>query len=166
MPDAVLRAERDRRRRRASSGFGQTERETANSVGGISPKSVFQIGGAGAVGTGTLRGMPVLHRLHEAGFSVWPFCEPGLPVVIEIYPRVLTGAVNKSSARHRREYMEREYGQLEAVARNSAASCEDAFDAAVSALVMWEHRDELASLPAARDDIERLEGAIWRPCAS
>jgi hypothetical protein len=31
-------------------------------VRGIAPKSPFQIGGAGAVGTGTLRGIPMLHR--------------------------------------------------------------------------------------------------------
>jgi hypothetical protein len=59
------------------------------------PKSVFQIGGAGPVGTGSLRGMPILHRLTVAGFSVWPFDPPGWPRIVEIYPRVLTGAVNK-----------------------------------------------------------------------
>ena len=148
--------------------LGQRLRVTdaAHNVGGISPKSVFQIGGAGAVGTGSLRGMPVLHRLHKAGFSVWPFCDPRLPLVIEIWPRLLTGAVNKGNAAARREYMEREYGYLEPLARSYAASNEDAFDAAVSALVMWKHRDELAALPPARDDVERLEGTIWRPGAS
>ena len=126
---------------------------------------MFQIGGAGAVGTGSLRGMPVLHRLHEAGFSVWPFCDAELPVVIEIYPRVLTGAVNKSNAEHRRTYIEERYGHLDAAMRERAASSDDAFDAAVSALVMWEHQAELAALRPARDDVERLEGATWRPLA-
>ena len=37
-----------------------------------SPKSVFQIGGAGAVGTGSIRGMPHLSTLSESGFSIWP----------------------------------------------------------------------------------------------
>jgi hypothetical protein len=47
--------------------------------------------------------------------------------------------------------------------RVRAASTEDAFDAAVSALRMWEHRDQLARLQPARDDTSRLEGAIWLP---
>ena len=42
-------------------------------VRGIAPKSVFQIGGAGAVGTGSLRGMPWLARLQDEGFAIWPF---------------------------------------------------------------------------------------------
>ncbi|HEY2596826.1 MAG TPA: hypothetical protein VGK33_23260, partial [Chloroflexota bacterium] len=36
-------------------------------TGGVAPKSIFQIGGAGAVGTGSIRGMPLLHRLQAAG---------------------------------------------------------------------------------------------------
>jgi hypothetical protein len=45
----------------------------AAKVKGIAPKSPFQIGGAGAVGTGTLRGIPMLPAAGEAGFRVWPF---------------------------------------------------------------------------------------------
>ena len=48
-------------------------------------KSVFQIGGAGAVGTGSIRGMPHLGRLSSEGFSVWPFDPSSLPLVVEIY---------------------------------------------------------------------------------
>jgi len=35
---------------------------------GLQPKSVFQLGGAGAVGTGSLRGMRHLLQLQAAGF--------------------------------------------------------------------------------------------------
>ena len=43
----------------------------------VRPKSTFQIGGAGAVGTGSLRGMPHLLTLREAGCAVWPsMCLP------------------------------------------------------------------------------------------
>ncbi len=42
----------------------RTDRD-APAIGGIRPQSVFQIGGAGAVGTGSLRGMPVLKRLRD-----------------------------------------------------------------------------------------------------
>jgi hypothetical protein len=46
--------------------FRQTELDVP-AVRGTRPKSVFQIGWAGAVGTGSLRGMPVLRRLRDAG---------------------------------------------------------------------------------------------------
>ena len=44
------------------------------------PKSVFQIGGAGAVGTGSLRGMRHLADLADAGFAIWPFDDPRVPM--------------------------------------------------------------------------------------
>ena len=76
-------------------------RQTERSEDAVRPKSVFQIGGAGAVGTGSIRGMPHLLMLAKNGFGIWPFSE-GWPRVVEIYPRALTGPVNKSrwSARH------------------------------------------------------------------
>lgn len=136
------------------------------SVGGTAPKSVFQIGGAGAVGTGSLRGMVSLWQMHVMGVKVWPFEEAGAITAVEIYPRVLTGPVVKSSAAERARYLERWPG-LDPVMRERAASTEDAFDAAVSALVMWAHRDELAALRGPRDDIDAVEGAIWTPaCAA
>ncbi len=54
------------------------QRKTELAVGAQTrrrPMSVFQIGGAGAVGVGSIRGMPVLRRLRAAGFSIWPFHE-------------------------------------------------------------------------------------------
>jgi len=77
----------------ATEGFRKTDRSIR--VGGISPKSPLQVGGAGAVGTGSVRGMPVLRRLQSAGLSIWPFDPPRLPMVLEIYPRLLTGPVTK-----------------------------------------------------------------------
>jgi hypothetical protein len=41
-----------------------------------------------------------------------------------------------------------------------AAGSEDAFDAAVSALVMAARLKTLSSLS---DDVDRIEGKIWRP---
>src|SRR5271154_2299696 len=76
-------------------------------IAGIAPKSVFQIGGAGSVGTASLRGMPGLLRLREAGFKIWPYDAPSLkkPLVVEIYTRLMTGAVTKSSEVARTEYL-------------------------------------------------------------
>lgn len=133
------------------------------SIGGIRPKSVFQIGGAGAVGTGSLRGMPILHRLSEAGFSVWPFDPPGWPLTVEIYPRVLTGAVNKSNSAARAAHLSARQGTLVDDLRERASSSEDAFDAAISALVMSENLDDFANLSDSIDQRTMLEGEIWHP---
>ena len=128
------------------------------------PSSSFQIGGAGAVGTATLRGMPMLARLRAAGWSVWPWDRPRLPMLVEIYPRLLTGAVVKSSAGARARYLEGErFGALAPEARAQASASEDAFDALISALVLREQASTLLSLEPARDEHTRLEGAIWRP---
>jgi hypothetical protein len=128
------------------------------------PKSVFQIGGAGAVGTGSLRGMRHLADLADAGFAIWPFDDPHVPMAVEIYPRALTGPVVKSRHRARREYLTRRFADQDAVMRERAAGSEDAFDAAVSALVMARHREELAALPSVPVGSRlRLEGAIWTP---
>ena len=146
----------------ARPSWRATESEAAR-VGGIGPKPVFQIGGAGSVGTGSLRGMPALARLQDAGFSIWPFDPPRMPVALEIYPRYLTGAVNKSSAVARALYLEahhaRERRELLAIAGRS----EDAFDAFVSAACMRRFARNLARLDRRRSADDRLEGRIWRP---
>lgn len=142
--------------------FRQTELDVPKTAG-IQPKSVFQVGGAGAVGTGSLRGMRTLHQLHAAGFSIWPFDPPGWPRVVEIYPRLLTGAVVKSSAKARADHLATHYPELHDGFRMCAAMSDDAFDAAVSALVMAQHIDDLTILPPATDRQTALEGLIWHP---
>jgi hypothetical protein len=133
------------------------------------PKSVFQIGGSGAVGTGSLRGMRHLVDLADAGLAIWPFDDPALPVVVEIYPRLLTnlaagGPVVRSRHRDRRAVMERCFPEQDPVLRERAAGSDDAFDAAVSALVMARHAGHLAALPRiAPDAPARLEGEFWLP---
>jgi hypothetical protein len=137
--------------------------EATPAVGGIRPKSVFQVGGAGAVGTGSLRGMPLLHRLHAAGFHIWPFDQPGWPLVVEIYPRLLTGAATKSKGERRAAYLAARYSSLTAGVLAAATGSEDAFDACISALVMARHRSQLAALPPVVDPLIRREGLIWHP---
>jgi hypothetical protein len=128
---------------------------------GTRPKSVFQIGGAGAVGTGSMRGMPFLAELRRSGFSVWPFDDATTPLVVEIYPRVLTGPIRKSSAVERTAHL-RAY-PIPAGLRTLAEQSEDAFDAAVSALVMAEHVQALHALKRTTDPFEVVEGSIWMP---
>jgi hypothetical protein len=148
-----------RRRPELPEHFRVAERHIA--VGGISPKSVFQIGGAGAVGTGSLRGMPYLATLRRAGFSIWPFDRPSRWSVVEIYPRLLTGPVHKRNGDDRLAYLENsEWPEL---AHDPRIDSEDAFDAVISALVMDRHRDHLRHVAQAEDPIMLLEGDVWRP---
>lgn len=146
----------------ANEGFRKTDREIR--VGGVSPKSPLQIGGAGAVGTGSIRGMPFLRRVQSAGFSIWPFDPPRLPMVMEIYPRLLTGPVNKGQASARADYlMGSEFNVLSAAEKTAAEASEDAFDAIVSALRMRGCAADFAELRQAEEPIELLEGRIWAP---
>lgn len=142
--------------------FRRTESEVP-SIKGIQPKSVFQVGGAGAVGTGSLRGMPILKRLREAGFCVWPFDAPGPRTVVEIWPRLLTGPVKKSRLRDRKDYVATRYPGLEQTHTNQLLSSDDAFDAGVCALVMITQSDALSRLKKGTDEQQLLEGCIWRP---
>jgi len=129
-------------------------------------KSMFQVAGAGAVGTGSLRGMAALHALRDAGFRIWPFeeVERGRPVAVEIYPRAFTGPVVKSRPEARRAALAGRAAEFtRPELRDLAGASEDAFDAAVSALAMSGAAGELSALPAVTDEVARLEGLIWRP---
>jgi hypothetical protein len=138
--------------------------DTLGKTGGVIPKSVFQVQGAGNVGAGSLRGWPFLHRLRGAGFSVWPFETARLPLLVEIYPRLLTGAVVKTSAIAREAYLRERFPVLAEPSLLLAASTDDAFDAAVSALVMSICASEFEALPPP-DAVSVLEGAMWRPAS-
>jgi hypothetical protein len=163
-------------------------------VRGIAPKSPFQIGGSGSVGTGSLRAMQHLLGLAEAGWGVWPFfgamadLEPQsarstsppappreaqrsaqYPLAIEIYSRLMTGPVVKSSAEARVAYLQARraanplYRALPPTVVARARSSEDAFDALISMMNMLEHRAALARLTPTTDPIYRLEGQTWSP---
>ena len=131
--------------------------------GGAAPKSVFQIAGAGAVGTASLRGMPLLADLRDAGFAIWPFDPPRLPMAIEIWPRTCTGPVVKTNAAARRERAIAHADRMTAAMIDACTASDDAFDACMSALAMWDHRDDLGALPAIGDPLLRREGIIWHP---
>jgi hypothetical protein len=109
----------------------------------VRAKSTFQSNGAGTVGTGSVRGMPYLSHLRAHGFAVWPFDAAADRTIVEIYPSALR------RLRH-------------GVAAVPYAS-EHERDAAESALVMWDHREELATLAATTDPVTRLEGDVWIP---
>lgn len=159
------------------------EVERAARIKGITPKSVFQIGGSGSVGTASLRGMPILLKLREAGFRVWPFDLPALappalasdppqPLVVEMYSRLNTGPVHKSNPEKRAAYLAQKrredpaYGGLSRSALATARASEDAFDALVSCMVMTARRSEFATLPTPADPCYKVEGWTWAPGVS
>jgi hypothetical protein len=146
---------------------------------GITPKSPFQIGGSGSVGTGSLRAMPCLLRLRAAGFRVWPFEDAALtqspprPLLVEMYTRLLTGPVAKSNPDARRAYLKlrrleepESYGRLSRSVMNKAHGSEDAFDALVCTMEMAREAPSFNGLRAALDPALRLEGITWRPGVS
>ena len=150
--------------------FRRTEART------LTAKSILQIGGAGAPGTAALRGIPHLLELREAGFSIWPFDgsleELGLDhVVVEIYPRVFMGDVRRSSREAREELVDRlceEEGVIVRDAiRQEASATEDAFDAFISTVTMWQElKTEGAGFDRYgaslhEDQVIRSEGWIW-----
>lgn len=141
--------------------FRRTEKEL-EPVNGITPKSVFQLAWPGQVGTGSLRGMSFLTDLLDAGFSVWPFQEPTCPMVVEIYPRMLTYTVVKRSHAARKLFLDSpEFASFPKEWRTAAEESEDAFDAAVSAFVMNKHFPVLKSLRKATDPDFLPEGTSW-----
>lgn len=132
---------------------------------GYPPQSAFKLNLPGSVGTGTVRGLPALLLLQDAGASIWPFDAPKMPTVVEIYPRSLTGEVKKTDREARIDYLTREYPGLDLrgdPARGMVES-DDAFDAGVSALVMSAHADDFARLGRATEPPKSLEGEIWSP---
>ncbi len=145
------------------------DEDRAERVKGITPKSVFQIGGSGSVGTGSLRGIPVLLKLRDAGFRVWPFDAPApnQPLVVEMYTRLNTGPVHKSNPTARAAYLARKqaedpaYRTLSRATIAAALAGEDAFDALISCMVMAAHRGTFDTLPQPRDPAARLEGWTW-----
>ena len=149
--------------------------ERAAKMRGITPKSPFQIGGSGSVGTGSLRAMAILAQLHEAGFCVWPLQSSAIdakspkPLLLEMYTRLMTGPVAKSNADARKQYLaeKRKTDELYAPVTRpiiaKALGSEDAFDALVSAIEMSRYAYAFAKLRATSDPELQREGLTWRP---
>jgi len=172
-PSMMRRTDRENK---IEQGLEGGDPERAALMFGIQPKSPFQVGGSGSVGTGSLRAMPWLMKLWESGFRVWPFEDANLiedtprPLLVEMYTRLLTGPVKKSNAMGRREYLLAKkrtdallYGGLSGGVVGKARGSEDGFDALVCCLEMVRWQEEFEGLRATRDAGLRLEGVTWRP---
>jgi hypothetical protein len=149
--------------------------ERAAKMRGITPKSPFQIGGSGSVGTGSLRAMTMLERLHDAGFRIWPLESAAIdaktprPLMVEMYTRLMTGAVAKSNPEARKRYLaaKRKTDSLYALLGRSvlakAQGSEDAFDALASVIEMARYAEQFGKLKATHNPELRREGLTWRP---
>ena len=88
---------------------------------------------------------------------------------MEMYTRLMTGAVAKSNGAARKRYLAAKkksdllYAGLGRGVLARAYGSEDAFDALVSVLEMVRWRGEFAGLKATKDEVLRLEGITWRP---
>lgn len=143
------------RKGRARQGHGAQEwRQVERAARGSF--SVWQLAGAGAVGSQTLMGLPVLARLRRRfGASVWPFEAPDEALVFaEVWPSLINQAVKAHCAKT---------GEIRDAAQVRLLS------RAVSALP----EADLAAMLAIRSDEEgwilglgyedRLEAALRRP---
>ena len=140
-------------------------RITERAAGGVRPKSVFQVGGAGSVGTGSIRGMPMLLTLRAAGWAVWPFDGPASHTLVEIWPRQFTGPVIKSSSAHRERWLRAANVIVRDDWREMMRRSEDAFDAGISAIGMSRMPiDALQQTP--RNAQAQIEGQIFDPGGS
>lgn len=124
----------------------------------LRPASTFQIGGAGAVGTASLRGMATLDRLRRAGMCVWPFERWATPAVVEVWPRLGMGRTVKSSPAARAAAVEAMGERLAPDVAAAARGSVDAFDAVVALLDLVRRTDQ--ARPATTDPVVALEGWI------
>jgi hypothetical protein len=115
--------------------------EHALQTRGLHPKSVFQLAGAGQVGPGSLRAMPLLAELRRAGAAIWPFDPPGALTIVEAWPTLL----------------ERRFGPA------SGHGTEHRADAAIIASALAQHPDPSAGAPIGTMADVAIEGWIWEP---
>lgn len=142
----------------------RTDVETAAIAvpGGLAPRSPFQVSGAGSVGASTVRGLPHLAALRDAGLRVWPWDALEPPAVVEIWTRVAIGATVKSDPLARLEAARRSPG-IPAALEPAVAETEDSFDAAMTAVWLSKNVGRAIGSPRSTDPIDLLEGRTWLP---
>jgi len=84
-------------------------------------------------------------------------------MVVEIYPRLLSGRVVKGTRDARARYLDEHCPTLSRAIADCAVRSDDAFDGCISALAMGRVADCFVSTDAAPDPVARLEGAVWQP---
>jgi hypothetical protein len=117
----------------------------------------------------------MLERLHDAGFRIWPLESAAIdaktprPLMVEMYTRLMTGAVAKSNPEARKRYLAAKrktdalYAQLGRAVLAKAQGSEDAFDALASVIEMARYAEQFGKLKATHNPELRREGLTWRP---
>lgn len=142
--------------------FRATERRVA-ATARLYPKSVFQLAGPGAVGPGTLRGMPSLTALRDRGWAVWPFDPPGPRTVAEVYPALAVGRAALASV----TTPEGRARFVDGIRPGTAArfpdlvTSRDAFDAVAAAFLL--SRSTAGPVAPPVGSPAAVEGEIWVP---
>lgn len=145
-------------------GTERTVRETTGVLG----YSVFQLSGAGSVGSQSVRGVGRLLELRELGWAVWPFDPPDAHTIVEVFPKayrsLVTGQELRSdptaqrdaliSAMDRDLHMEPDL--LRVLEEDYAAT-----DAMLAAWLLWRNDPDLPDLTD--DPVAMVEGQIWLP---
>lgn len=139
----------------------ETDIATAEAAGQM-PRSPFQVSGAGSVGSSTLRGIPFLQDLKAAGFRIWPWDDAQPPAAVEIWTRVAIGNTVKSDPSARASAVQLNPGIPDGL-KSTAASSEDMFDAAMTALWLSENEAQLLASRKSKRKAVLLEGCTWLP---
>ena len=131
---------------------------------GLVTRSVFQVGGPGSVGTGTIAVLDLLAELHQAGVAIWPFTSavPDRPVVAEVFPRVFARKVVKTDPSERAAHLAAIHPDLDPAWLGAASASDDAFDATLVALGLAAGSPP----PLPTDPLAAVEGWIWMPDSS
>ena len=114
------------------------------SVGGISAKSTFQVGGAGAVGTGSPSvACPTCANCGRRGSASGPSTLRHPGQCSRSTPVSAPGPCTRATSSSERSYLDAAPWALPTAFAASMVGSDDAFDAAISALVMHDHLDDL-----------------------
>jgi len=146
------------------SQLRETDVSTA-AAAGQTARSPFQLSGAGSVGASTLRGMPFLQDLRNAGFRIWPWDDAAPPAAVEIWTRVAIGDTVKSDPVARIAAVKAHPG-IPAELQSTASASEDLFDAAMTALWLSGNEGQLKSSKRSRRKADLLEGRTWLPSSA
>jgi hypothetical protein len=138
--------------------------EMAAAAANAAPHPVFKVFSSANVGTGSLAGMRLLHRVRN-GAAIWPFADPGDVTVVEIYPKFFV-----RRAKVRAERLVDDISRINATLASYGSEAyagppldtEDKVDAVISAAALR----ALAADPdvwdaPAREPASRLEGWIF-----
>ena len=141
--------------------YRETERRVA-AMARVFPKSIFQLSGPGAVGPGSLRGMPLLTEVRARGWAVWPFDAATSCTVAEVYPAFAVGRRDLASVatpEGRRCYADDRWPGCSA-RWPALVTSRDAFDAAAAAFFVAGSAG-VPPPPAPFGSVAALEGEIW-----